>query len=413
MTPECCKTSNGVELRDSLKKAAIEAVDAVKERLFSISDQMYREPELGLQEWKSSKLLVDLLKEFGFEVEVGLCNLPTSFRAIRRGKPGGPTVAILAEYDALPEIGHGCGHNIIGTAAAGAGIALAPLMDNIRGTLVVLGTPAEEGAVDNAGGKVTLLEGGAFSGVDVAMMFHPSQKDVVMSTSNARVAMEISFRGKAAHAAGAPHEGINALDAAILTFNAWNALRQHVKEDVRIHGIITKGGVSPNIIPDYAEIRMYVRAKDMDYLRQVEEKVKKCAEGAATATGATVNFRYTAKTYANMITNETLARAFGKNLEALGRKVQEPEPKAGSGSTDMGNVSHVVPSIHPYIAICEPGTATSHSREFAKATISEMGHKGLLDGAKALAMTAIDVFTDPVLLAAIKDEFAKKVSRKG
>lgn len=412
MTPEWCKTSDSREPRDSLKKKAIEAIDSYRERLFSISDQMYREPEIGLQEWKSSKLLVDLLKEHGFEVEVGLCSLPTSFRAVRRGKSGGPTVAILAEYDALPEIGHGCGHNIIGTAAAGAGIALCPLMDNICGTLVVLGTPAEEGAVDNAGGKVTLLEGGAFSGVDVAMMFHPSQKDMVMSTSNARVAMEISFRGKAAHAAGAPHEGINALDAAILTFNAWNALRQHVKEDVRIHGIITKGGVSPNIIPDYAEIRMYVRAKDMDYLRQVEEKVKKCAEGAATATGAQVNFRYTAKTYANLITNETLAQAFAKNLEALGRKVQEPEETAGGGSTDMGNVSHVVPAIHPYIAICEPGTAASHSREFAQATISEMGHKGLLDGAKALAMTAIDVFTDSALLAAIKDEFAEKVGKR-
>ncbi|HHY17212.1 MAG TPA: M20 family metallopeptidase [Firmicutes bacterium] len=394
---------------DALKNKVAGTVDALKDRLCSISDQMYREPEIGLQEVKSSKLLTNFLEEHGFDVETGLCEMPTSFRAIRKGKPGGPTVAILAEYDALPGLGHGCGHNIIGTAAAGAGAALAALMDNIQGNLVVLGSPAEEGAVDNAGGKVALVEGGVFENVDVAMMFHPSQSDVVISSSNARVAMEITFYGKSAHAAGAPHEGINALDAAILTFNNWNALRQHVKEDVRIHGVITKGGVAPNIIPDYAEIRMYVRAKDMDYLKEIEEKVRNCAEGAALATGAKVKFRHTARTYANMITNKTLAEVFAKNLEALGRKVSPPEPKAGGGSTDMGNVSQVVPSVHPYIAICKPGTATGHSKEFAEATISEMGHEALLDGAKALAMTAIDVFTQSGLLEAARKEFTEVV----
>lgn len=388
-----------------LKAKVKENVDRLSERLFSISDAMYREPEIGLQEYKSSKMLVELLKEHGFAVETGLAGMPTSFRATKKGGSGGPTVAILAEYDALPEIGHGCGHNIIGTAACGAGCALAPLMDEIGGTLVILGTPAEEGAVDNAGGKVAMVEAGVFENIDAAMMIHPSSVDRVMATSNARVALEISFRGKTAHAAGAPHEGINALDAAILTFNNWNALRQHLKEDVRIHGIITKGGVSPNIIPDYAEIRMYCRASNMDYLKEVEEKVRKCAEGAALATGATVQFRYTARTYSNMITNTVLAEAFARNLEDLGRVVSPPEPKSGGGSTDMGNVSHVVPAIHPYIAICKPGEAASHSREFARATISEMGHKGLLDGAKALAMTALDVLTDPELLARAKKEF--------
>jgi len=241
--------------------------------------------------------------------------------------------------------------------------------------------------------------------VDAAIMFHPSQRDMVIATSNARIAMEISFRGKTAHAAGAPHEGINALDAAILTFNSWNALRQQVKEDVRIHGIITKGGVSPNIIPDYAEIRMYCRAKDMTYLKEVEEKVRRCAEGAATATGTKVSFRYTAETYSNMVTNVTLANAFAANLETLGRKAQAPEDKSGGGSTDMANVSHEMPSVHAYIAICRPGEATSHSREFAKATLTEAGHKGLLDGAKSLAMTAIDVFTKPELLEDATKEF--------
>jgi len=391
--------------REELKKKIKENVDGFKDRLFSISDGMYEEPELGFQEFKSSMMLVTFLRESGFQVETGVAGMLTAFRAVKKGNNGGPTVAILAEYDALPEIGHGCGHNIIGTAACGAGAALASLMDEIGGTLVVLGTPAEEGAVDGAGGKVNMVEAGVFKEVDAAMMIHPSQQDSVMNTSNARVAMEISFKGKPAHAAGAPHEGINALDAAILTFNNWNALRQHVKPDVRIHGIITKGGVSPNIIPEYAEIRMYCRAEDMEYLKEVEAKVRKCAEGAALATGATVSFRYTAHTYSNLITNSVLAQAFADNLADLGRVVLPPVKRAGGGSTDMGNVSHVVPSIHPYIAICKPGEATSHSREFAKATLTEMGHKGLLDGAKALAMTACDVLTNPELLAKIKAEF--------
>ena len=396
----------------TLKDRVRVEVDDLSAKLLEVSDAMYAEPEIGLKEIKSSAVLVGLLKEAGFAVETGLADMPTSFRAVKKGKPGGPTLAILAEYDALPEIGHGCGHNIIGTAAVGAGMALAGLMDEMPGTLIVFGSPAEEGAVDGAGGKVRLVKAGAFKGVDAAIMFHPSQKDMVLATSNARVAMEITFRGKTAHAAGAPQEGINALDAAIQTFNNWNALRQQLKEDVRIHGIITKGGVSPNIIPDYAEIRMYCRAKDMGYLREVEEKVRKCAEGAALATGCKVAFRYTAETYSNMITNVTLAKAFAANLTALGREVVTPEEKSGGGSTDMANVSHVVPGVHAYIAICKPGEAASHSREFAKATLTEMGHKGLLDGAKGLAMTAVDILTCPDLLKAAKDEFAATFAKK-
>jgi len=250
----------------ALKDRARLEVDRRGQKLIEVSDAMYAEPEIGLQEFKSSAMLVDLLKNEGFSVETGLAGMPTSFRAVKKGKPGGPTVAILAEYDALPEIGHGCGHNIIGTAAVGAGLALSGLMSEVEGTLIVFGSPAEEGAVDGAGGKVRLVKDGAFKDVDAAIMFHPSSKDMVLATSNARVAMEIKFHGKTAHAAGAPHEGINALDAAIQTFNNWNALRQQLKEDVRIHGIITKGGASPNIIPDYSEIRMYCRAKNMEYL---------------------------------------------------------------------------------------------------------------------------------------------------
>lgn len=400
------------DVNGGLKDRARATLDRLSSRLFEVSDRMYAEPEVGLKEVKSSKVLVSLLEEAGFEVETGLADMPTSFKAIKKGRADGPVIAILAEYDALPEIGHGCGHNIIGTAAVGAGMALAGTMDEVKGTLIVLGSPAEEGAVDGAGGKVRLVKAGAFRGIDAAMMFHPSQRDMVMATSNARVAMEISFHGKTAHAAAAPHEGINALDAAILTFNNWNALRQQLKEDARIHGIITRGGASPNIIPDYAEIRMYCRAKDMAYLAEVEKRVRACAEGAAMATGAKISFRYTAETYSNMVTNETLANAFAVNLETLGRKAQPPESRSGGGSTDMANVSHEVPSVHAYVAICKPDEATSHSREFAKATLTEAGHKGLLDGAKALAMTVVDAFTDPALLAAAKNEFYGKFPEK-
>jgi len=390
--------------REELKARASRVIDELRPALIEMSDAIYREPELGLQEVKAAARLTGLLEGKGLTVRRGVAGMETAFLAWKEGRGPGPKVAILAEYDALPEIGHGCGHNIIGTTAVGAGIAVASVMGELKGTVLVVGSPAEEGAVDNAGGKVALVEDGQFKGVDAAMMIHPSSRTSVEGTSTAREAMEISFKGRAAHAAGAPHEGINALDAAILTFNAINALRQHLKDDVRIHGIITKGGVAPNIVPDYSEIRLYVRANDRTYLSQTVEKVKNCARGAATATGATVSFRKTANTYENMRTNRALAAAMQANLEAVGRKVELPE-RPGAGSTDMGNVSQVVPAVHAYIAICGRNVV-GHSREFAEATITEAGHQAIIDGAKAMAMTVIDLLCDGDLLRRVKDEFA-------
>jgi amidohydrolase len=349
------------------KQQALAQIESHRDRLLELSDRIYSEPELGFQEHRAAQRLSAVLEEAGFRVDRGVAGMATAFVARRGGGPG-PRIAILAEYDALPEIGHGCGHNIIGTAAVGAGLALAPLMAALGGELLVIGCPAEEGAVDNAGGKVVLVEAGWFDNVDAAMMVHPSTRNAVGGTSNARVALELKFHGKNAHAAGAPHEGINALDAAIQSFNGWNALRQHLKPDVRIHGIITRGGVSPNIVPDYAEVRMYVRSRDFTYLKEVEEKVKNCARGAALATGARVEFRYTAKPYYNLVTNRTLASAFADNLSALGLEVSRDDG-GSTGSTDMGNVSHVTAAIHPYLAICPPGVA-AHSREFAAASVS-------------------------------------------
>jgi amidohydrolase len=282
-------------------------------------------------------------------------------------------------------------------------------MPKVSGTLVVFGTPAEEAAVENAGGKVIMIN--EIAKADVAMMVHPSNRTIVEATSIAREALEFEFFGKAAHAGGSPHEGINALNAVIHMFTMVDALRQHVKPDVRIHGIITDGGKAPNIVPEHAAARMYVRAKDKEYLKEVVEKVKKCAEGAALATGATVKARNYANTYENMVTNRTLAEAMKKNWEKIGVNVQEPE-REGSGSTDMGNVSQVVPSIHPYIAI-GPEEMPGHSIEFVKASASEQGHQALINAAKGLAMTSIDVFTNPELLAKIKQEFKEfKEKRK-
>ncbi|MDI6824420.1 MAG: amidohydrolase [Bacillota bacterium] len=311
----------------------------------------------------------------------------------------------LAEYDALPGLGHACGHNLIAAVAVGAASAVRRALERfgVAGTVSVFGTPAEEGAVDGAGGKVYFVEAGLFAEVDAALIAHPSSRNSLGESSTGRVALEIVFHGKAAHAAGAPHEGINALDAAILIFNGWNALRQHLKEEVRIHGIIAEGGVAPNIIPDRARIRMYVRARDPAYLEEVERRVRDCAQGAVLATGARVEFRYTARTYQSVLVNGTLARLYGQNLADLGVTLEGPEARSGGGSTDAGNVSRVVPLIHPYFAICPAGTP-GHSVEFARAAASQDAHRAMLTTAKALAMTAWDLFSDPSLVEEARAE---------
>ncbi len=395
-----------------MKKQIYQAVESVKDELFYINKQMYLNPEIGYQEYESAKMLVDMLKKEGFEVEAPYAGMDTAFRAVYdSGKPG-PTIAILAEYDALPGIGHGCGHNVIATGTLGAAVGFKRAVKDFTGKLVYLGAPAEEGAVDNAGGKVLMVDAGVFKDIDAAIMFHPTTvRHGLGGTSNARYAMEVVFKGKTSHAAGAPHLGINALDAAILSFNNWNALRQHVKPDVRIHGVITEGGEAPNIIPDRAVIRMYVRAEDADYLEEVVEKVRNCIRAGALATGATVEMRQTANTYKNMVTNSVLANLFADNLEALGEEVDR-EVRSGAGSTDMANVSQEVPGIHPYISI-SPERLNGHSTDLADATISKSGEHGIVVSAKTLASVAWDLFDNPKYLKEAKAEFAKwQESRK-
>jgi amidohydrolase len=389
-------------IRVELREQVIRELDLLKGRLVEISRAIHANPELGLKEYKSSELLASELERNGFTVERGVAQMDTAFKATFKGRQAGPTIAFLAEYDALPEIGHACGHNLIATIALGAGLAMSKVMPKLNGSVVVLGTPDEEGS----GGKVTMIENGIFKDIDAAMIVHPSNKTQVIADILAISSVDIKFKGKAAHASSSPERGINALDAVIQTFNGINALRQHLRSDVRIHGVITDGGKRPNIVPETAAAFFFIRAADRKYKDKVLQRVKRCAQGAAAATGAKLEFIIRARSLDDMKNNLTMARLFERNLKALGEKVQPPDPKAGKGSTDMGNVSYVVPSIHPSIAI-GPKRLAGHSREFAEASVSERGHEAMLVAAKAMALTSIDLLTDEVLMKKVKQEFAR------
>jgi amidohydrolase len=389
-------------MADTFKERVSEEIDALRDRLMWISTSIHDEPELGHQEYKASELLVKELETYGFFVERGVSGLATAFKAVLKGKGEGPTVAILAEYDALPEIGHACGHNIIATSALGAGVGLSKVMEKLDGSVVVFGTPAEEGYAENAGGKVVMID--EIGRADVAIMVHPGARYGVGSTSLARESFMISFKGKASHAGFSPERGINALEGVLLTFQGINALRQHVRRDVRIHGIIKDGGAAPNIVPETASAHFYVRAPTVELLEETLERVKNCARGAAEATGAKVSFRKVANTYANKVPNMALSEAFKKNLEKLGAVFPEALSERPGASTDFGNVSQVIPAASASIFIGED--VVLHSYEATEATASELAHEAAIIGAKSLAHTALDVLTNSDLLERIKEEFA-------
>ncbi|TLS36543.1 M20 family metallopeptidase [Pseudalkalibacillus caeni] len=382
-----------------MKSDLKEHLQGIQEKLVEISKHLYHNPELGDQEYKSMKLLTDFLEEQGFTVEKGIVDRPTAFQATYDSKKDGPTIAYLAEYDALPEVGHACGHNMIGTMSTGAGVLLSKVIDEIGGRVVVLGTPAEE----TNGAKVDMAEQGTFKDIDAAMMVHPADQSYESGESLAMDAIQFEYRGKTSHAAASPEEGINALDAVIQLFNGINALRQHVRSDVRIHGIITEGGKAANVVPDKAVAQFYVRSKDREYLDVVVSKVKDIADGAARMTGAKVKISNYELSYDNMVTNKTMSEAFSKNLLETGVQ-QIHKAKKGSGSIDMGNVSHVVPAIHPYLGLDSPGLV-AHTREFAETTITPNSHKILGQGVLALAMTGNDLIVEKELLEAVKKEF--------
>jgi amidohydrolase len=389
---------------DELKRRVIAEVDRHAAGLWEAAQTIGRSPEIGHQERQAVATLTGLLASGRIESEIGICGLETAFRA-RVGGLGRPTVAILAEYDALPNVGHGCGHNLIGPSAVGAGLALASVAQYLPGGILILGTPAEESTVDNSGGKVHLIRAGAFEDVDAAIMFHPSQyTNMTLEGSLAARGVEFMYHGKAAHASLYPWEGVNALDGVLQTFNGVNALRQHVRPDIRIHGVVTNGGGVPNVIPAFASCRFRVRAPDAEQLESVFRRVVQCAEGGALIAGARLEVREYMPPYEDVIPNRTLARAFHQNLVALGLDVLPERPEPGLGSTDFGNVSRTVPSIEAGIAVAEPGVP-HHSAAFAEAALSEKAHGAVLAAAKGLAMTAIDILANPSLLSEATAEF--------
>jgi len=385
-------------LKEKLKARVCAEVEKQRNKLIQLSLKIHSNPEVGFKERKACQWLTRYLAGNGFNIEKNVCGLSTAFKGVYGS--GAPVIVLIAEYDALPGVGHACGHNIIAASAVGAAVASRPVIDSCGGTAIVLGTPAEE----IFGGKVLMLNAGIFDGVDVAMLVHPGVRNFVTTEALACVGIDIEFSGKAAHAAAYPERGINALDAVILSFNAINALRQHIRSDARIHGIITYGGEAPNIVPERSAASFLVRASDNGYLEELKAKVLNCFDAAALATGAKLKYKWSDIVYAPMKNNERLAATFKLNLESLGRRVEPFSRHFGVGSTDMGNVSQVVPAIHPTIAIAPPEVLV-HSPDFAAAAASEEGHRGLLHAAKAMAMTIVDLLCDPRLLSEIKGEF--------
>ena len=357
----------------------------IKERLVEISDYIYNNPELGNEEYKAVEALTTFLKEHDFKVETSIADMDTAFKATFDSGKSGMTIGYLCEYDALPKIGHGCGHNMIGVMSAGAGVVLSKILHEIGGKVIVYGTPAEE----TNGGKVILAEAGIFDELDAAMIVHPDGETRASGSSSALYPIRFIYKGKTAHAASCPEKGINALNSVIQLFNGIDALRQHVTPDVRMHGIITKGGVAANIVPDEAIADFYFRASTKERVTEVVEKVKKIAEGAALMTGATLEMERYELPYDDLNTNETLSEMFNNNLRELGI-TDIKEAKSTGGSRDLGNVSHIAPTIHPYIGITDC-PIVGHSVEMANATTTSKAHDRLLIAALAMAYTGHDV----------------------
>ncbi|MGH7356760.1 MAG: M20 family metallopeptidase [Candidatus Rokuibacteriota bacterium] len=376
------------------------AVERLGDDLEQLSRRIHDTPELAYEEVRAAGWLVEFLAGHGFKMERSIGGLETAFRGtLETG--AGPTIAILCEYDALPGIGHACGHNAIATAGAGAGAALAAVRDRLpKGRILVIGTPAEEGG----GGKVRLIHAGVFRDVDAAMMVHGFDRWVGHMDLLGITRLAFEFTGKAAHASADPWEGVNALDAVIQTFNNVSMLRQQVRPEARIHGIVTQGGQAPNIIPEFAAATFYVRAPRLDLVAELRKRVIACAEGAAAATGASLTVVEQPETaYEPMKRNETLLGAFRANLRALG--VTEAPPITDRlGSSDIGNVSQVLPAIQPLMKIAPDGTPI-HSRAFEAAAITPLAREGTLAAAKAMAMTTYDLLADPALVARARREF--------
>lgn len=369
-----------------------------------ICDEIFKHPEMGNEEYYSSKFLVTEMEKRGFRVQYPYGGLDTAFRC-EIGE-GSPKIAFLAEYDALPgygpnkdQPGHACGHNWIAACTFGAADVLAQLKEHFNGTIVYIGTPAEEGT----GGKVDLVNAGCFEDIDAAFQMHltGAEKTELNGSSLAIDSLEFTFEGKAAHAAGAPWDGINALDAAYLMINGINALRQHVKPDTRIHGIIAEGGMAPNIVPNHAVYKVFCRAADRDYLNTVTQKVINCAKGAELMTGAKMSYRYYENSFDNLNCNPVLVEVMANNLTAMGYTNFGKEKKEPSGSTDLGNVSRAVPTCYVSLNVENTDGSTCHNEAFLAHVNGELAYKANLTAIKAMAASAIDVLLNEEIRKAI------------
>ena len=374
-----------------------------KTELIKLNEFLYENPEIGGCEYKAKEKHLELLLMKGFNEKKLDINMETAYMVEYSGKKNGPTISYMAEYDALPEIGHGCGHNILGVASIGAALLLKEYIDVYGGKVVVLGTPAEE----NFGGKVEMVKAGVFNNIDIAIISHPTSEGHYRSgSSQAMEALEFKFKGKTAHAAGDPYNGINALDAVVNFYVAVNSMKHQIKQSAVIHGIISNGGVAANVVPDLAVANFYVRAEEILYVKELVEKIKNCATGIATATGTTVEINNYEATFSNLVTNQKLMAIYEKNLNFIG--VKEIFPPDSKGSTDAGDVSHVCPTIHPYFPISKK-LITGHSIELADATVAEEAYIGFEESVLSMAMTGIDLLSNNSLLNEIKEEFNNKI----
>jgi amidohydrolase len=390
----------------TFKERACSKIDAIAQDLVEASHTIHENPELNYEEFIASELLVRLANEHGLSTDRNAYGCETGFV----GETGtGSTVCVMSEYDALPAIGHGCGHNIIATAGLGAAIGLSVVADDAGGRLRYLGTPAEEGG----GGKLVMARNGALNGVDIAMMVHSADADLTSIDAIALQQLLVEYGGEAAHAAAAPEKGKNALDAAVLGYMAVASLRQHILPTERVHGIFVRGGSKPNIVPHDAATEWYVRSDTMSSLSELKPRVLAALQAGAHACGCSVRHQWDANPYADMVTNNNLAALYISSAASLGRTVVVPGSNGHRvvGSTDMGNISHLVPSIHPMIASAPPGTAI-HTTAFEKASRSPQADQAIIDGAKAMAMTAIEYWTSPEQQSAISAEFARTNASK-
>ena len=401
-------TSMTVEQISELKQSVCRDIDARAKDLESISHQLHENPETNFEEHFAHQILTDYIADSKVKVTRGAFELDTAFD-VRISGGDGPTVAVLCEYDALPGIGHACGHNIIATAGLGAGLALSAVAEQCGGNLALMGTPAEEGG----GGKIEMARKGAFRNIDAAMMIHPADADLARMNAIAIQNLFVKFHGLAAHAAVSPHKGKNALDAAVLGYMNVAALRQHILPTERIHGIFTNSGEKPNIVPRETEMDWYVRSPTIETLQPLKERVAKCLEGGAMAAGCTVTFDWKKNTFADLVDNLPLLESYIRNAAQFGRQMtSEFLPGTGGGSTDMGNISYLVPSIHPMMQVAPTGVSL-HSAAFADFTKGEEATRAIVEGAKIMAMTAIDMWLSKTLQDEVKAAFGDGLVPEG